>query len=467
MFPTGTIAGRITQRNGEPVVRASVQAFQYEYQDGKRTLMPVRSAVTNDLGEYRIFWLNPGQYFVAATLGTGRSMYLGVEPPVASSPAPQPMIFYDAVSGTVIRRLLDDGTFQEETWIPIYYPATAEARDATPIEVSSGATMNAVNIVIGPTPTRKISGQVIVPAGVNVRVTLAEMGSSGGFWRTTAGPSFEFKGIRPGSYGIFAEDGRNYVSPVTPIEVGNRDVDNIRIGLRPKLTLTGRVTFDGAAAQEQNPYAGLMITLTQGSIELPMSSFVPDPVTGSFVVNNVSPGDYQLLVRSTQENGIASAIASQLSALEFRPLPQAGSSPDIAGVWVKSVRLGQTDASNGISIPESTQDRLEIVITKDTGSLEGTVTEPGRAGAANATVVLVPAVARKNTGLYKATVADSAGKFRFQGIVAGDYLVFAWNDVERGAWQNPDFMRPFEGRGRRVQISAKDQQNIEIPVMTQ
>jgi hypothetical protein len=131
------------------------------------------------------------------------------------------------------------------------------------------------------------------------------------------------------------------------------------------------------------------------------------------------------------------------------------------------VRLGQTDASNGISIPESTQDRLEIVITKDTGSLEGTVTEPGRAGAANATVVLVPAVARKNTGLYKATVADSAGKFRFQGIVAGDYLVFAWNDVERGAWQNPDFMRPFEGRGRRVQISAKDQQNIEIPVMTQ
>src|SRR4030095_10056097 len=106
-------------------------------------------------------------------------------------------------------------------------------------------------------------------------------------------------------------------------------------------------------------------------------------------------------------------------------------------------RLGQQDVTNGVSITDSTQDSLEIVLTRESGTLEGLVTDPGRGGATGATVVLVPASARKNSKLYKSAVTDSSGRFRFQGIATGDYLVFAWSDVETGAWQNPDFMRPF------------------------
>ena len=38
MTPTGTIAGRITGRSGEPLAYASVQALKSMYQDGKRLL---------------------------------------------------------------------------------------------------------------------------------------------------------------------------------------------------------------------------------------------------------------------------------------------------------------------------------------------------------------------------------------------------------------------------------------------
>src|SRR5204862_3696127 len=38
MTPTGTIAGRITGRGGEPLAYATVQALKYGYQDGKRIL---------------------------------------------------------------------------------------------------------------------------------------------------------------------------------------------------------------------------------------------------------------------------------------------------------------------------------------------------------------------------------------------------------------------------------------------
>jgi hypothetical protein len=75
-------------------------------------------------------------------------------------------------------------------------------------------------------------------------------------------------------------------------------------------------------------------------------------------------------------------------------------------------------------------------------------------------------VARKNTGSYKSTVADGSGKFLLQGIPPGDYLLFAWGDVETGAWQNPDFLRPFEARGRRIQVSGTNRVEVQIPLIS-
>jgi hypothetical protein len=222
MMPTGAIAGRITTRNGEPAVKASVQVFRYAYQDGKRTLTTVRATTTNDLGEYRLFLLPAGQYFVAATGGES-----GVFSPYGAMPTDQSLhldsflaagepsqnTFRESFTrGGAIRRLLDDGTLQEEAWIPTYYPAATEPRDATPIDVSAGATMNGVNITIGPGPVRKISGQVVGTTGAIVTlVALSGSNNPGAFFRGgPANPTFEFKGIIPGSYAIFAEDGRNY-----------------------------------------------------------------------------------------------------------------------------------------------------------------------------------------------------------------------------------------------------------------
>src|SRR5262245_3109588 len=117
MMPTGAIAGRITGRNGEPVVRASVQAFQSVYQGGKRTFEPVQAAIANDLGEYRLFWLPPGKYLVAATLGeTGLFSPYGPETQLGAARFPTGpnalFAFESFLGGRVIRRLLDDGSVQ-------------------------------------------------------------------------------------------------------------------------------------------------------------------------------------------------------------------------------------------------------------------------------------------------------------------------------------------------------------------
>src|ERR1051326_6415050 len=64
---TGAISGRIFDEFGEPVIGAEVRAMKSFYQRGGRILVPMQSAVTDDRGEYRLFWLPPGSYFVSAT----------------------------------------------------------------------------------------------------------------------------------------------------------------------------------------------------------------------------------------------------------------------------------------------------------------------------------------------------------------------------------------------------------------
>jgi hypothetical protein len=54
MIPTGTIAGRIIGRSGEPIPYASVQALTYLYQEGKRVLSVSQATTTDDRGEYRL-----------------------------------------------------------------------------------------------------------------------------------------------------------------------------------------------------------------------------------------------------------------------------------------------------------------------------------------------------------------------------------------------------------------------------
>src|SRR5207244_885662 len=66
MSATGSISGRIYDRDGEPVGRAQVQALRSIYKDGHRVFTIVQSVESNDRGEYRIFWLAPGRYYVSA-----------------------------------------------------------------------------------------------------------------------------------------------------------------------------------------------------------------------------------------------------------------------------------------------------------------------------------------------------------------------------------------------------------------
>jgi len=61
--------------------------------------------------------------------------------------------------------------------------------------------------------------------------------------------------------------------------------------------------------------------------------------------------------------------------------------------------------------------------------------------------------------------SDSAGRYKLQGIPPGNYRAFAWEDVERDAWQDPEFLGLIEGRGTTVQVSEGIQADTDLIVI--
>jgi hypothetical protein len=137
------------------------------------------------------------------------------------------------------------------------------------------------------------------------------------------------------------------------------------------------------------------------------------------------------------------------------------------GGYIKSARYGAADALNP-PFHIDTAGQLDILVSMNAGSLDGIVLDNTQKPFQDATVVLVPdAPRRQRFDLYHAVGSDASGRFRLNGLAPGNYRIFAWDDVPADAWQDPDFLRTYEDRGRPVAITEGSNQNLELRLIFQ
>ena len=68
MKPAGTLAGAVRNEDGIPIANILVQAMRRSYGvRGNRTISVFSNALTDDLGAYRLYWIDPGDYYVNAS----------------------------------------------------------------------------------------------------------------------------------------------------------------------------------------------------------------------------------------------------------------------------------------------------------------------------------------------------------------------------------------------------------------
>jgi hypothetical protein len=57
---------------------------------------------------------------------------------------------------------------------------------------------------------------------------------------------------------------------------------------------------------------------------------------------------------------------------------------------------------------------------------------------------------------------DQFGHYLLRGIAPGDYKLFCWDEVEDGAWEDPDFLRAYEDRGQKISVENLDAKNADV-----
>ena len=466
MAPTGSIAGRVWDAYEDPVPNARVLALEAVYQNGRRTFNTVQAVRTNDLGEYRLFWLPPGRYFVGVMRQDLRSFSFVVH-------VTRPDQFgrrEDASSPVIRERVLDDGRSVEETSVLVYYGGGTDERMAQAIDVLPESTVAAIDVPLLTdfVQSLHVKGVVIGSDGqpaANAQVRLVPMQSAPHVIIPTAVTdkqgAFNIRGVIPGSYVLVASAGSSSgysffeslfdvgggSSSALRIEVVDKDIENLPVALKPAVTLTGRLRVEGSASTKwavtqaritilRDPdLLGLPNTQGLGSRAAQQRPNGTPADDGSFVYAGLGQGDYRV---------------------------NAGVIPSTA--YVKSIQWGAVDVlRSGLRVENAPEAQLDIVINLDGGSLEGVTVNEKSEPLSSATVALVPDITSRNASyLYRSGTSDESGRFEIKGIAPGSYKVFAWASVPKDAWQDPEFLRNIEGYGTSVTFTDGSRQQARI-----
>ena len=419
LIPSAVIAGKILDEDGEPLPDVVVSALRQGYLEGKRSLATETTGQTDDLGEYRLFGLPPGRYFVSAVFPQWGRFSRGEDS--------------------------EDAQPSQQGYARMYYPGTPDAAKATPITIKAGEEIPSVEILMRQVLVYRIRGhvynQITHKAGTQTSILLLPrtkthewtFGEQRSLVQKQDG-SFEVSDVLPGSYVLTAmwfDEGKVHTARV-PLDVSNADVEGIALTIAPGVDINGRIIWEGTPSLEQDE-----LFVMPESLEM----------TFGFASNSrVAPGNTFAL------KGVSDGVY-------------------LARVWgqgkdcyVKDVQYaGASALEDGFTVKGAVAGTLEITISSRGARVQGSVADSDGLPAAGIHVVLVPDQShRAQYRLYKTQTTDQYGHFEMRGIAPGDYKVFSWEDAESGAWEDPEFLRPFEEKGERITLQDGEQKTLNL-----
>ena len=293
---SGAITGHVFDDLGEPVPLLTVVADRLVQARGLVTVERTTAAETDDLGEYRLFGLPPGEFVVA--IAGGRM-------PTATAPVP----------------ISRDGPASHN-----YYPHAQTPEEAQPIPVAGGE-VTGIDLTVPLPPAGSdpgttsppaartrgsgaIQGRVVRADGLplrrgSVRLTSSENLFSPDMTRTDDDGRYAFRNLRPGTYAVAAA-----MPGASPVAFGQRGasergerltleagavLDRIDIMLPPGIVISGRILDEYGDPMENANVRVEQIAFSKGRrrlIGVPAISTQQTNDLGRYRMFGLSPGRY-------------------------------------------------------------------------------------------------------------------------------------------------------------------------------
>jgi protocatechuate 3,4-dioxygenase beta subunit len=450
LTPAAAVSGRIVTPTGEPLVGAQVELLPVGYDaSGRRIALPLARTSTDDRGEFRLFNVEPGRYYLGARMA----------PIVVSQ------------QGTATQAGVSPGSAgRDQKYTQTYFPGTTDPTRATLLEIAAGENQSRLDMTMVPTSRNNYSVRGRIIDGTNNQPPTIQSVMSGGVTliprdtmylnglpaqdpRLRPDGTFELLNVAPGRYWLNVraqlslprpqpgEELRPVVTSVAsvPIDVIDVNLAGLLVTLQRPFTLIGKLISDGPLSELDGTHVQLS-TVRVGAFSMNMMgnpASVAARSDGQLTFAGVGVGEYELTV-----TGLPSTA------------------------FVKEARFGGDSVlGKRFSIAGPTAELIEIYVSSKGGRLSGTVRGRVDQPSANTFCVLVPWDQPLRRDLFKVAKTDSNGRFSMRGIAPGEYKVFAWSDVPRFAYYDPEFLQRFEAAGRNVRITEAVEDKVDIRVI--
>jgi len=497
----GTIVGRILDEFLEPVAGIQVQSLTYTYQNGTRTLVSERQVQTNDLGEYRLYWLTPGDHYVSAIPGSRRGgLVQGNQGGFQRGGGP-------GGRGNIPNPPNPADAQPEVTYASTFYPGSVDPETAAPIRVSAATEVRGIDFVLRPTPTVKVSGRVV---GIDVAPTTQQLqqqaqqqaqqqrggrggnnnggrgtpqtdngrGGRGGrglfsgnidVLLTRVGTSVSGRGGGGGGGGRGGRGGGlNGIEFLSPVDQdGNFEFANVIPGSYNLIAVqqaqnqiySTRTRLEVSHGGVQ----GINLAVRPG-VELPGQIYLDGTPPANFQMNRLrinlnSQDDLPIGNSNAQVDDSGKFVLTNVPAMSYRVNLQGLP----AGAYLIAGKFGTSDAlGEPLQVDQTAQLALQIGFAP--GQVGVTVSDSVGQPFAGAITVLIPSV-KTRVDLYKTATSDQSGQVVFTGVAPGDYKVIAWEDVPQGAYLNADYVQPYEDRGQSVHVDRTSSVSAQLKVI--